>query len=285
MPQSTLVTGATGKLGRIIVRQLLAVGIPVRALTRRPEIAASLFGRRIEIAVGDFNDRDSLDRAFTSVDRLLLLSPISETLARDQIGVIDAAERRNVRRVVKISGSDWTIDPPGRSISGMKHAEVERRLDASPIEAVSLRPNAWMQVSLPRYVAQIKADQRLLAAFGDAAVSFIDARDIADVAVHQLLADRLEGGPLVLTGSSALSVHDIAGIAARELHRPVVVASEATPNASGPQSFEQRAIAEFLTLIGHGGAAATTNAVARLLGRAPRTVEAFLAEHLAAVAA
>jgi len=285
MPQSTLVTGATGKLGRIIVRQLLAAGIPVRALTRRPEIAASLFGRRIEIAVGDFNDRDSLDRAFTSVDRLLLLSPISEALARDQIGVIDAAERRNVRRVVKISGSDWTIDPPDRSISGMKHAEVERRLDASPIEAVSLRPNAWMQVSLPRYVAQIKADQRLLAAFGDAAVSFIDARDIADVAVHQLLADRLEGGPLVLTGSSALSVHDIAGIAARELHRPVVVASEATPNASGPQSFEQRAIAEFLTLIGHGGAAATTNAVARLLGRAPRTVEAFLAEHLAAVAA
>jgi len=285
MPQSTLVTGATGKLGRIIVRQLLAAGIPVRALTRRPEIAASLFGRRIEIAVGDFNDRDSLDRAFTSVDRLLLLSPISEALARDQIGVIDAAERRNVRRVVKISGSDWTIDPPDRSISGMKHAEVERRLDASPIEAVSLRPNAWMQVSLPRYVAQIKADQRLLAAFGDAAVSFIDARDIADVAVHQLLADRLEGGPLVLTGSSALSVHDIAGIAARELHRPVVVASEATPTASGPQSFEQRAVAEFLTLIGQGGAAATTSAVARLLGRAPRTVEAFLAEHLAAVAA
>ncbi len=186
---SVLVTGATGKLGRIIVRGLLALGEPVRAFTRRPEVATSLFGKRVEIAEGDFHDRASLDRAFTSIDRVLLLAPISEALLAQQIAVIEAAQRNGVQRVVKISGSDWTIDPPGHSIAGAAHAEVERVLGASGLEWSSLRPNAWMQVSLPGHVANIKAGRALSSVYGDAAVGFIDARDIANVAIHQLLAD------------------------------------------------------------------------------------------------
>ena len=285
MPQSILVTGATGRLGRLIVKRLLDLDQPVRALTRRPEVASSLFGPKVEIAHGDFGDRDSLDHAFTSVDRVLLLSPISDHLVRDQVAVIDAAERSSARRVVKVSGSNWTIDPPGRSISGSAHAEVEQRLAQSDLEGAVLRPNAWMQVSLPRHIANITSGHPLSSAHGDAPVGYIDARDIADVAVHQLLARWVERSPLVLTGGEALSIRDIAGLAARLAHHPVAVVPAGPRALATAPIFEDRAVAEFITLIAEGRAAALTDTVSRLLGRAPRTVEAFFAEHLEAVAA
>ncbi len=289
--RSTLVTGATGKLGRIIVRSLLSLGEPVRAFTRRPEIATSLFGKDIETAEGDFHDRASLDRAsldraFTSIDRVLLLSPIGEGLVAQQQAVIDAALRNGVQRVVKISGSDWTIEPGGRSISGAAHAEVERHIAQSGLEWSALRPNAWMQVSLPAHIANIKAGHALVSAYGDARVGFVDARDIANVAIHQLLADQIGNKPLVLTGSEALSIRDVARIATRLVHHPIAVAeAPATSPGSTPLSFEQRAVREFMVLIREGLASQVTNTVPQLLGRAPRTVEAYLSEHLDVAAA
>ncbi|MEK1869790.1 MAG: NAD(P)H-binding protein, partial [Ensifer adhaerens] len=123
-----LVTGATGKLGRLVVERLLARGQPVRVFTRRPETARALFGEAVQIAAGDFGDRAALDAAVRGVGRLLLLSPISTRLVTDQVAVADAAVAANVARIVKISGSDWTIEPPGNSISGEAHAAVERHL-------------------------------------------------------------------------------------------------------------------------------------------------------------
>lgn len=284
MPLSILVTGATGKLGRLIVQRLLDLGEPVRAFTRRPDVADALFGDRVELAEGDFRDPLSVARALTGVDRVVLLSPIGERLAQDQIAVIGAAEAARVERIVKISGSDWTVDPPGRSISGAAHAEVERRLAASRIASVALRPNAWMQVSLPSQIARIKAGQALVAAYGDALVSFIDARDIADVTVQQCLAPELAQGPLVLTGAQSLGIGDVAKLASRITKRDLAV-DAAPSNGLAPLGFEQRAVAEFMVLLREGRAAATTSTVADLLGRPPRTVEAFLAEHLEPVAA
>ena len=283
MSQSILVTGATGKLGRLVVRKLLDLGEPVRAFTRRPEIAASLFGSRVEIAAGEFSDPDSLDRALTSIDRIVLLSPVGERLTHHQIAVIEAAERAAVRRIVKISGSNWTIDPPGQSISGAAHAQVEQRLSQSPIESVTLRPNAWMQVALQNHIARVQAGQPLSAPHRGARVSYIDARDISDVAVHQLLATRLDAAPLVLTGPRPVSIDEIAAFVEQSTGRSVAIDTEA-PRPKLTSSFEERAVSEFVSLIGRGHAAPLTDTVPRVLGRPARTVEAFLSEQLGAAA-
>lgn len=263
----------------MVVRRLLDLGEPVRAFTRRPEVAASLFGSRVEIAAGEFADAESLNRALTSVNRIVLLSPVGEQLTHHQIAVIEAAERTGVRRIVKISGSNWTIDPPGHSISGAAHAEVERRLSESPIESVTLRPNAWMQVSLQNHVARVKAGEPLSAPNRAARISYIDARDISDVAVNQLLAVRLDTTPLVLTGPRPVSIDEIAVFAEQSIGRPVAISSE-SPRVIATPSFEERAVAEFATLIGRGQAATPTETVSRVLARPPRTVEAYLTEQL-----
>jgi uncharacterized protein YbjT (DUF2867 family) len=281
-----LVTGATGRLGRLVVERLLDKGQSVRILTRRPEAAFAQFGGSVEIAAGAFSDRTSLDAAFDGVEKLFLLSPISETLASEQIAVVDAAVGAGVSRIVKLSGSDWTIDPPGASISGEAHAAVEWHLRGLSVEHVSLRPNAWMQVGLAATIQQALSGNLLQARHGEAAVSYIDARDIADVAVHQLLAPKVAEKPLILTGGEALTVRHVASLLAQHLRRPVGINdARSLPQPVLGQGFEHRAVAQFMSLIAEGHASATTETVASLLGRAPRSVADFIAEHFAAEAA
>jgi uncharacterized protein YbjT (DUF2867 family) len=286
MSAPILVTGATGRLGQLVTARLLDANQRVRVFTRRPEVARALFGARVEIAAGDFADRASLHTALAGTRKLFLLSPISETLAEEQIAAAGAAVIEGGSRIVKISGSDWTIDPPGASISGDAHAAVEWHLRGLNVEHVSIRPNAWMQVALLNTIRQAATGQVLNARHGAAGVAYIDARDIADVAVHQLLAPRVADKPLIITGAEAVSTRDIAAILARVLHRPIgVTESSGSVTPYLGDSFEHRAVAQFGTLIAAGRAATTTRVIPELLGRAPRSVDAFITEHFAADAA
>lgn len=279
------VTGGTGKLGRLVVERLIAAGLTPRVLTRDAGRARTLFGQRVDVAVADFNDIESLAPAFDGIERLFLLSPITRDLAAHQIAAARVASAAGVRRIVKISGSDWTIAPPGPSIAGAQHARVEDWLARSGVPSVSLRPNAWMQVSLPPLLAQIRDGRDLSSSWGSAAVALIDARDIADTAVHQLLAERPEPGPLVLTGPESLTLDDLAEQASRILGRPVRRGGERhAPHATGDH-FHDQAVAEFMTLIAAGRAAPLTDTVARILGRPPRRAADWLAEALAGTAA
>jgi len=282
MTATILVTGATGKLGQRVVTRLLQKEAKVRVLTRRREDALKLWGDRVDIAEGNFSDPASLKEASRGVGTVFLLSPIGETLAADQNAVIDAALSAGVSRIVKISGSDWTIANAARSISGAAHAEVEKHLIGSGIAHAVLRPNAWMQVALEPVVVALRKGEDVPARFGDAAVSFIDADDIADVAVHALTASVPVSGTFVLTGGEALTALEIARIAARILHRPVGI-SHNSGTAFPPDIgvFEQKAIGEFGQLIREGLAASINGNVERIAGRQPRSVEDYLRARLA----
>ncbi|CUX62372.1 NAD-dependent epimerase/dehydratase family protein [Agrobacterium tumefaciens] len=283
MTATILVTGATGKLGQRVVTRLLQKEAKVRVLTRRREDALKLWGDRVDIAEGNFSDPTSLKEASRGIGTVFLLSPIGETLAADQNAVIDAALSAGVSRIVKISGSDWTIANAARSISGAAHAEVEKHLTGSGIAHAVLRPNAWMQVALEPVVAALRKGEDVPARFGDAAVSFIDADDIADVAVHALTASVPVSGAFVLTGGEALTALEIARIAARILHRPVGI-SHNSGTAFPPHIgvFEQKAIGEFGQLIREGLAASVNDTVHQITGRLPRSVEDYLRARLAA---
>ncbi|WP_445288863.1 NmrA family NAD(P)-binding protein [Variovorax atrisoli] len=290
-PPRILVTGATGRLGQLLVPRLLARGARVRALTRHPARANGLRAQGAETAVGDFDDGDSLRRALDGVSHLFLLSPITPTLAGQQIAVIEAAAAAGVERIVKLSGSHWTIEPPGRSLSGDAHREIEGVLRRSGIAHRVLRPNAWMQVMLARVAAELAAGDALHAPPGDPKVAFIDARDIADVAVEALLEQPVAGAasaaPWVLTGGSAVGYKEIARIASRLTGRRIVAtplsaqAQQQRQAANAPSHYIARVHAEFAALIAAGEAEPTTGTVAEVLGRPPRTVEAFLEETVA----
>ncbi len=281
--QPILVAGGTGRLGQLVVARLLAAGRAVRVLSRNPDGARSVLGPDVDLVAGDLSDINGIARLFDGVERAFLLSPISPQLAALQIGFARAAAAAGLDRIVKISGSDWTITTPGASRAGTQHALVEQELAALPFCSVSIRPNAWMQVSLLALVAAARAERPLPARNGAARVSYIDARDIADSAVHQLLAAEVEPSPLVITGPESLTIFDIAARLSELLGRAVPVDADPPP-APLPAHFdayEAAAVAEFMVLIREGRAAETTTHVQRLLGRPPRSVAAFLDEALA----
>ena len=67
-----LVTGASGNVGGHVVRALTERGMPVRAFVRDRDKAARVLGPDVELAVGDFADRGSIERALSGADRLFL---------------------------------------------------------------------------------------------------------------------------------------------------------------------------------------------------------------------
>lgn len=282
-----LVCGASGRLGQLLVPRLLARQARPRVFVRHAATAQALWGDTVEIAQGSFEDAAALGQALVGIERLFLLSPISPALAEQQLRVVEAARAAGVRHIVKLSGSDWTIARPGHSLSGDAHGRIEEGLQASGIPHTVLRPNAWMQVGLSRIAGELRTGDVIGSQHLGAGVSYIDARDIADVAVEALLnpetaQQRLGApGPWVLTGSQALRPQKLAEIASRLMGRPITAAA---PVAAAADPFIAQVHGEFFALMRTGHAAAVTATVRQVLGREARTVEEFLGEELGALA-
>src|SRR5207249_1540194 len=100
-----LVTGATGRIGRLVVDRLLDEGVPVRALTRRPETAGLPAG--VEVVSGDFTAPESLDAGLAGVDTVFLVWTVPPTTAP---AVVERLAAR-ARHVVFLSAPHRTPHP------------------------------------------------------------------------------------------------------------------------------------------------------------------------------
>ena len=98
-----LVTGATGKVGQEVVRQLAAANVPLRAFVRDPLRASHIRLPGVQIAVGDLAKPETLDAAMDGIDRVFLLSAPDPDQVNLQSNAIDAARRKGARHIVKVS--------------------------------------------------------------------------------------------------------------------------------------------------------------------------------------
>lgn len=102
---AVLVTGATGRVGRAVVGQLVDAGVPVRALTRRPEAAA--LPENVEVVAGDLTVPGSLDPALRGIDAVFLVWTVPPTTAPAVIKRLAT----HTRRVVFLSSPHQTPHP------------------------------------------------------------------------------------------------------------------------------------------------------------------------------
>ena len=100
-----LVTGATGKTGRHLARELVRRGERVRAFVRNPAAAAAVLGPEVEIVAGDLDRTDTLEVAMSGVDLLYLLTPPSPRLAEVEAGAMELARRAGLRRIAAAAPS------------------------------------------------------------------------------------------------------------------------------------------------------------------------------------
>jgi dihydroflavonol-4-reductase len=119
-----LVTGATGHIGNVLVRELLAGGQPVRALVRRGKVPVTLAGLDVEIIPGDILDADSLDRAMQDVSLVYHLAA--------RISLKDGPDPETVR--VNLDGTQNVI-------AAMRRASAARLVYASSVYALQKAAN------------------------------------------------------------------------------------------------------------------------------------------------
>ena len=108
---------------------------------------------------------------------------------------------------------------------GFPHWNVERQIEQSGIPYTFLRPNFFMQNTLRLVAPQVASSGEFAVPFGDAHISMVDARDIAATGVTSLTQEGHERKVYVLTGTEALSFHDVAQVLSDLLGREVVYKS------------------------------------------------------------
>src|SRR3954452_7814792 len=131
-----LVTGATGRIGRVVVDQLLAADVPVRALTRRPAEAG--LPPAVEVVAGDLTVPESLDAALRGAGAVFLVWTAPPATAQ----AVVARLATHVERVVFLSSPHQTPHPFFQQPNPMAalHAEIERLLAAAGLETTIVRP-------------------------------------------------------------------------------------------------------------------------------------------------
>ncbi len=215
---TTVVAGATGRIGGATLAALIEADREPIALLRSPGRAPAL-PHPVDWRLGDLADPRSLADAFESVHTLLLCSGHAPTMAELQLNAIAAARNAGVQRIVKISTSPASAFAGTPSQVAAQHLEVEAALAASGIEHANIRPNAFAQ--LIGGFAQGIARGELELTLADAAVSWVDAMDVGRVAAAAIVADGPLPTHIEVTGPQALSGDQLAELLTQATGRPV----------------------------------------------------------------
>lgn len=263
-----LVVGANGMVARDVARTLEDAGHTIRRGTSRTASAGQV---HIDLVKGV-----GIDEALRGVDGVFVFAPPGYT-NHDALltPVFDAAKRQGVRKVVLMSamGADANAEAPLR--------KAELALEASGLTWNIIRPNWFMQNFHTFWLHGITTENAIFLPVGDAKTSFIDTRDIAAVAASLLQRRDLDNQAFDLTGSASLTHAEVATLLSRELGRAIRF-EDITPDAMRPGLLAAGVpadYAEFLLMILSylklGYSERITDAVPRILGRAPITFDAY----------
>jgi uncharacterized protein YbjT (DUF2867 family) len=282
---TVLITGATGRVGRLVVDELLRAGVPVRALTRRPEQATLPAGA--EVVAGDLTVPASLDAALEGASSIFLVWTAPLATAAEVVARLAARPSGQPRRVVYLSAPHQTPHPFFQQPNPLRglHAEVERLLAAATVDAVVLRPGMFASNALHWWAPQIRNGNVVRWPFGAAETAPVDERDIAAVATRALLDDRHAGGDYVLTGPESLSqaaqVRAIGDAIGRPLRFDELSPEEFRRETAGtwPGIVADMLLTAWQATLGHS--AYVTSAVQEIVGSPPRTFSQWAADNAA----
>ncbi len=216
-----LVIGATGRVGRHVVDQLVQRDAAVRVLTRDP--AKADFPESVEVATGDLLDIDAVREAFKGVRTLFLLNAVTGDEFTQAIITLNLARESGVERVVYLSvfDADRAVNVPHFAV---KHG-AERMLEAMGFGATILRPTYFIDNEV--MVKDVIVNHGVYPMpIGGKGVAMVDARDIAEVAAVELIrrdtADTaLPIETINVVGPETLTGEAVAAIWADVLGRPV----------------------------------------------------------------
>jgi NAD(P)H dehydrogenase (quinone) len=232
MPDKTAkfaVSGATGRLGGLVC-EILAQKVPredIRALGRNEEKLAKLAQRGFTTAVADFADPESLERAYSGVQRLLLISATGPVDARIGLhkNAFAAAQKSGVDQLLYTS----RVNPSDDSLYSFApiHAEAERDIAAMSIPATVVRNSEYIENTLPAVFEAVETGHLVMPG-KKGRVAHISVDEIGEILAKILLSDGHEGRIYELNGPLAVHREEVAALIEDIARRPV----RAIPNTA-----------------------------------------------------
>ena len=274
-----LVTGATGNVGELLVKELSGRGAEVRAFTRN-QPQQDLLSKSVDVAIGDLLDPESVTRSMEGVDKLFLLNAVSPNELTEALIGFGIARRLGVKHITYLSV--FKAEEMKNAPHMATKFAVESAIRHSGVPFTFLRPNYFIQndAGLKPVITGMGLYPMPL---GPAGVSAVDIRDIAEAAAISLTGEGHEGQTYDLVGPSAITGLSNAKLWSRLLDRPVNYTGHDMEQWEGQvrsqmppwMIFDIRTMFEGFHTHGY---TATDIQVARLtdlLGHAPRSYEDF----------
>jgi uncharacterized protein YbjT (DUF2867 family) len=280
MPETILVTGATGTIGRDVTKELATKGADVRAGVRDPDKAKKLLDPAIELTRFDFENPQSFSDALKDVTKVFVLPPLMLNQVEATNVFVDAASSAGVEHIVELSVIGADAEPP--FTFGKWHAAEDRHIRDSGIAFTLLRPNSFMQNFINYFPPR---DGVIYLPWGNGKASFVNTRDIARVAAEVLTTNGHEGKIYTLTGPAALGIADVAKFLAEAAKRdiqyvdvPEAAARDGMLQAGVPQ-WQVDGVMELHAINKQSCWAAVTNDIENVTGKSATTFAQFARDY------
>jgi len=281
------VTGASGQLGMGVVRHLLTrtSASDIVAITRSPEKLAVFSSQGVNVRTGDFNDRTGLEKAFSGIERLLIIpgSDLTPNVRPAQHRTaISAAQSAGVGHIIYVSSVGAR---PGPSDGIMEtHFATEQALITSGATWTLLRMSIYAEMLLDG--AKQALSTHTYAALQGAPAAYIVRDDLAAAAAGLLTTNGHVGVTYHASGPASLTAAQVADILAKvgrtsvQFSAIAVAQLESALAGFGLPPAIVNAISRFQQALQVGAFDVVTGDVGRLSGRQPESVEDFLSRSL-----
>ncbi|HHL4078366.1 MULTISPECIES: SDR family oxidoreductase [Burkholderia] len=287
MSNTIFVTGASGHLGQLVIKHLLARGVAhnrIIAGTRNPEKLASMAAAGIEIRNADFEEMEGLHAAFKDVDTALIISTDAMdgagTRIRQHRNAVESAVAAGVQRLAYTS-----LPNPDSSLVTFApdHLETERTIKATGLPYVIFRNGWYHENLLSSLPGALKSGQWHSATKGGK-TSYVGREDIAEAIAAALDTSISDSRTYTLTGSEALSKEEIADIARRATGKPLAVVDVTDQQlamglkAAGVPDVFIPVLVSFEAEVRAGNLSIVTDHIESLIARPPKRLADYLNE-------
>ncbi|MFI8961605.1 NmrA family NAD(P)-binding protein [Streptomyces sp. NPDC053493] len=278
MSEVIAVTGATGRIGRRVVRRLAEAGAAVRALGRDREKLAALPAEDVRTA--SYDDAGAMRAALDGAGALFLVSAHEAPgRVRTHATAVDAAVAAGVRRIVYLSYLNAA--PHATFTYARDHWHTEQHIRSTGLAFTFLRDSTY-QADL---AAMTSPDGVLRGPAGDGRVGAVAHDDIADSAAAVLLGEGHDGVTYDMTGPEALSFDEIAAALSRAAGRTVTYVPETRDEAYASRAgyhapdWEVEGWITSYEAVANGEMDDVSDDVLTLTGHPPQSFADFLATH------
>ena len=198
-----LVTGATGNVGRELIKFLLEEEVEVYAADISKEIVKIRFGDKVQYRKLNFYDKKTFESCLKDIDKVFLMRPpqIGE-VKKYMFPFIDLIKKKKIEHVVTLSIVD--------AMPFVPHYKIERYLEKMKIPYTHIRAGYFMQNLSTTHKDIIQKEKDLFIPAGEGKISFTDVRDIAEAAAKVLVSGSYKNLTLKITGKEALDYHQVA---------------------------------------------------------------------------